>query len=126
MMVFHQGLKTFLNLWIRVLLETVTVCLASQETPFLLWNSKVHYHVHNSPPPVSSHSTHFHDIFLRSISILSFRLYLNLPSCPLLWGFTTKMYIFMISLMGAPNSNHLIRFNLIIAIIQLLSERYKL
>jgi hypothetical protein len=36
--------------------------LASQEIPRLLWNPKVHYHVHNNPLPVPilSHTNQIH------------------------------------------------------------------
>jgi hypothetical protein len=43
---------TELTPWIRVLLKKLTVHSAGQEIVHLLWNLKVHYHVHKSSPPV--------------------------------------------------------------------------
>jgi hypothetical protein len=40
-----------LTLWSRVLLQQLTVGFSSQEISCLLWNTKVHYCVHNSLPP---------------------------------------------------------------------------
>ena len=38
--------------WSRVLLEKLTGFAANQEIPSILWNPKVHYPTHKSPPPV--------------------------------------------------------------------------
>jgi len=72
---------------------------ASQEIPHL-WNPKVQYRVHKSPPLSPSwtrfiHSTHFHPISLRSILILSSHLRLGLPNAlPFRFWDQNLIYIF--------------------------------
>jgi hypothetical protein len=59
-------------------------CAATQELRSILWNPKVHYRVHMSPPlvPILNHINSIHTIpsYLRSILILSTHLRLGLPS----------------------------------------------
>jgi hypothetical protein len=67
---------------------------ASQEILSSLWNQKVHYQIHNSPPPVPTLSqiNPFHapiTTFWRSILTLSSHLRLGLPSGLLPSGFPT-------------------------------------
>jgi len=69
---------------------------ASQEIPRILWNPKVHYHIHKCPPPVPIRSqldtvhTPPHSTSWRSILILSSHLSLGLPTGLFPSGFPTK------------------------------------
>jgi hypothetical protein len=59
-----------------------TSCAVTQQIPSILWNPKVHYRVHNSPPlvPILSQINPIHPIPLRLIWMLSTHLRLGLPT----------------------------------------------
>ena len=68
----------------------------SQEIPLILWNPKVHYRIHKSPPPVPilSHLDPIHTPYFtswRSILILSSHLRLSLQSGLFPSRFPTKI-----------------------------------
>jgi hypothetical protein len=73
-------------------------CAATQELPRILWNPKVHYRVHKSPPlvPILGHIDSVETI--RFILILSTHLRLGLPSGLFPPGFSTSiLYAFLFS-----------------------------
>jgi hypothetical protein len=81
--------------------------LATQDFPNSLWNPSVNYRVHKNPPlvPILSQMNPVHTIpsyILRSISILSSRIRLDLSSGLFPCGFPTKtFYVFLFSPMHA-------------------------
>ena len=66
---------------------------ASQETPRILWNLNVHYHIYKWPPPILSHINPVHaphPACWRSILLLSSHLHFSLPSGLFPSNFPTK------------------------------------
>jgi hypothetical protein len=96
---------------------------ASQEIPRILWNPKVHYHIHKCPPPVLI-LRQLDPVPWRSIFILSSHLRLGLPSCLFSSGFPTKiLYTPLLYPIRATCPTHLILLNFITRTI--LGEEYR-
>jgi hypothetical protein len=105
-------------------------CAATQEFSKILWNPKVHYRFHKSPPlvPIRSqiHLVHITPSYLSKIHFNIIHPHTSWSSCGLfLSGFRTKiLYVFLFSSIRATCPAHLIFLYLIIPIV--LGEEYKL
>jgi hypothetical protein len=79
----------------------------TQELPSILWNPKVQYYLHKSPPLVPI-LNHINPISLRSIFILFTHLHLGLPSGLYTSGFPANiLYAFLFSPICATCPSHL-------------------
>jgi hypothetical protein len=86
-----------------------TNCSAFPEFPSILWNAKVHYRVHKSPPLVpipvrwiQSIPPHHIPLWSILIRVLSYHLHLSLPTGPFPSGFPTRtLYAFLFSIRSA-------------------------
>jgi hypothetical protein len=104
-------------------------CAAIQQLPSILWNPKVLYHIHKSPPlvPILSQINPVHTTpsYLRSILLSHIHLRLGLPTGLFLSAFSSNaLYAFLFSPIRATCPAHLILFHVIILII--FGEEYKL
>jgi hypothetical protein len=90
----NTGLQTGNSLELRPLWENDGYA-ATKEFSKIVWNPKVHHHVHknHSPNPIPSriNQVHTSQFCLRSISIFSSNLRLGLPSGISPSGFRTKV-----------------------------------
>jgi len=91
---------------------------ASQEVPRILWNPKVHCHIHKSPLPLSllSHINPVHALHLTSVRsiLLFFHIRLGLQSGLFPSGYPTKtLYTSLLSLNTCymPRQSHYSRFD---------------
>jgi hypothetical protein len=109
----------------------VAIFAATQELPRILWNPKVHYRIHKSPPlvPILSQINAIHTIpsYLSKIhSNITHPLHLVLPSGLFPFGFHTNiLHEFLFPLIRAICPAHIILLDLIILII-MLGEEYNL
>jgi hypothetical protein len=103
-------------------------CAATQELPKILWNSKVHYRVHKSPPlvPILRQINAFHTIpsYLRLILLLSMHLSLGLLSGFFPSAFTPISYMLPLLLIRATYPTHLILLDLITGVSYYRGEKY--